>query len=119
MNYLVNLLKVAAATGIRRIWVTKTPYKSRLPGEGRAPRIKLIKLELARILKSQGEATVPLSVLKEAWARDQSPFFLLKPRLDALADELRCGYVLDKDTGSTTFLRWKPELNKGEKPAGE
>lgn len=78
------------------------------------PRIKQIKAELAKILKMQGEATIPISVLKLAWKFERGPFFLLKPRLDTLAEELRFSYKLNEETGNTTFFRRKQDESDGK-----
>lgn len=89
------------------------PGKSPSPAGKREPRIEGIKFELGKILKTQGKATVHVSLLKQAWAREGRPFFLLRPRLEALAQELHCNYKLDKESGNTTFFRRKPDSPKG------
>jgi len=91
---------------------TKNPDKQPPQGDGHEPHIDGIKSELGRLLKSQGEATIPLSLLRQAWARQRSPFFLLRPRLEALANELHCQYKVDKESGNTTFFRRKSEQHK-------
>src|SRR5204862_299420 len=91
----------------------QTPKENESPGVDPEPRMREIKFELTKILKTQGEATVPLSVLKAAWAKERGPFFLLRPKLEALANELQCNYELEQETGNTTFFRGKPDSHKG------